>query len=132
MSVTFRDKMRFMRYRSALCWGIFVCHLLLSVALCLASVGVGMAWGDSVGPHPLPRPELLDDIDRLITLLGFPLVPIGQLLARYLSVAEAPHVFLGITTYVANAWLLAYWMSAAVLWTFQKARATMRANRERS
>ena len=104
-----------MKYRTPLCWGIFVFHLLFSLALCWLIVGIGMASSDSVGAQSAARPQVLDNVDGLITLLGFPLIPIGKIVAHYAAMPEALNVIIGITLYVANGWVLAYWMSLGVI-----------------
>ena len=82
-----------------------------------------MALGDSVGAQRAAWPQILDDIDGLITLLGYPLVPIGKIIAHYAAMAEAMHVIIGITLYVANGWLIAYWMSVGILKGVEKFRS---------
>jgi hypothetical protein len=118
-----------MRHQKTLCWAIFACHLLFSLILCFTSVGIGMANGDCVQCTPAPRPQILDNIDNLIWLLGIPLVPIGRFLANLMSTPPGGHVAIGISMYVLNGWLLAYWTSAGILKGWQKLYVGMRGSR---
>jgi hypothetical protein len=115
-----------MKNQKTLCWVIFVCHLIVSLILCFMSVGIGMAAGDCAQCTPTPRPQTLDSINNFIRPLGLPLVPLGRFIANMMSMTEGGHVAIGISMYVVNGWLLAYWTSVGILKAWQKAHVAGR------
>jgi hypothetical protein len=109
-----------MKNQKALCWAIFVSFLIATLVLCFMSVGMGMAASDCVQCAPIPRPHILYTADNLITLLGFPLVPLGRFIANVTSMTEGGRTVGGISLYVLNGWLFAYWASNGFLKVWRK------------
>jgi hypothetical protein len=103
-----------MKNQKVLFWVILVCFWTLTVILGLISAGVGMAVGDCVKCAPMPRPQTLYTADHIISLLSFPLVPLGRVIANISSMNEGGRNVGGLVLYVLNGWLLAYLASSAV------------------
>jgi hypothetical protein len=112
-----------MKNQRLLHWVIFVSDLIVSVALCFVSVGVGIATGDCARCGTMPPPPLLADIDMAIWVLGFPFVPLGKMLAKSIATPGSLNFVVGVILYVANGWVLAHWLSVGIAGVTTKIRA---------
>jgi uncharacterized membrane protein len=110
-----------MKNQRTLFWGVLVSYWTLIVILGFISVGVGMAVGDCVKCTPMPPPHILYSADYVISLLGFPLVPLGGVIANITSINEGGRTFGGIVLYALNGWLLAYLASIGIAKIWRRA-----------